>query len=133
MRRLTSNSGYVYYNYHKKNWSVRSRKTGRVIANLNSVCLVDCEFRVSDAGRQRVIGERVKNVHAGVAGEVLLNDVCSCTFGEEQPISVCYDPYKTKNFVDAHSGSPVYRAKMVRMEASPEDGGKSVLAWGVNQ
>jgi hypothetical protein len=68
--RLTDKSVYVYFQWHKKLWSVRSRKTGRVLYHAAVVLLYDCEFKVSKAGRKRVLKEKRKNVHAGIAGEL---------------------------------------------------------------
>jgi hypothetical protein len=68
---------YVYYNLHKKCWSIKAlsgSSKGRVVAHADAVELMDCEFRVSEAGRQRVIREKRKNVHAGVAGTLVAMD-----------------------------------------------------------
>jgi hypothetical protein len=60
----------VYFNLHKKLWSVKSRKTRRVLFHAAVVLLYDCEFKVSQAGRKRVLKDKRKNVHAGIAGEL---------------------------------------------------------------
>lgn len=60
---------FVYWNLHKNLWSVKSLEgfhKGKVIARLSSVNLKNCIFKVSEAGRQRVL--QTKNVHAGVVG-----------------------------------------------------------------
>ena len=62
---------FVYFNLHKKCLSVKAlegESKGRVIAHADSVELVNATFKVSQAGRQRVLRERRKNVHAGVVG-----------------------------------------------------------------
>lgn len=59
---------FVYYNLHKKCWSVRDTKTRKVIGHTTSLILENCQFKVSEAGRQRVLREKRKNVHAGVEG-----------------------------------------------------------------
>jgi len=64
---------FVYFNLHRKCWSVRAlngRYKGRVVAHCDRVLLTDVEFRVSEAGRQRVLREGRKNVHAGVVGSL---------------------------------------------------------------
>ena len=68
--RLTDKSVYVYFNLHTELWSVRSRKTRRVLFHSAVVLLYDCEFKVSQAGRKRVLKDKRKNVHAGIAGEL---------------------------------------------------------------
>ena len=68
---------FVYYNLHMKCWSVKALsgdQKGRVVAHAKAVDLQDCQFRVSEAGRQRVLREKRKNVHAGVAGELIAFD-----------------------------------------------------------
>ena len=60
----------VYRNLHKKCWSVQQKQKGRwkVVAHAESITLLDCVFRVSEAGRQRVLRESRKNVHAYIQG-----------------------------------------------------------------
>lgn len=59
---------FVYWNLTKKIWSVRNEKTGRIVAHLPELTVQNCNFVVSQAGRERVIREKSKNVHAGVRG-----------------------------------------------------------------
>jgi len=58
----------IYRNLHKNTWSIRSRTTGRVIARADSVVVQNVKFVVQPAGRQRVLDEERKNVHAFVRG-----------------------------------------------------------------
>lgn len=63
----------VYFNLHRKCFSIRAMEgpaKGRVVAHADDVILGRVSFRVSEAGRQRVIRERRKNVHAFVEGEL---------------------------------------------------------------
>jgi hypothetical protein len=63
---------FVYFNLHKKVWSVKALEgpnKGRVVAHRNALSLYHCTFKVSEAGRQRVIREQRKNVHAGIVGD----------------------------------------------------------------
>ena len=62
---------FVYYNLHKKLWSVKALEgpqKGRVITRSWYVTLLDAKPRVSQAGRNRVLREKRKNVHAGLVG-----------------------------------------------------------------
>lgn len=93
----------VYFNLRRKVFSVMDKKTRRVIAHLAEVGLTDVRFIVSESGRQRVLREKVKNVHAFVEG----------TLGLTQPIegvAVSYNPYKAPTFVERDSGLPVHSA-----------------------
>ena len=104
---------YVYYNLHRKCWSLRCREPGhpqygRVIAHRDRVYLTDVEFKVSEAGRQRVLREGRKNVHAGVVGRLATD----CNHLGNQ---VTYNPYQYDSFVYRETGTPVTRATGVAM------------------
>jgi hypothetical protein len=104
---------YVYFNLHKKLWSVRAldgAQRGRVIAHAHDLRLADCSFRVSEAGRQRVIRERCKNVHAGVVGTLLEASLPQGTMCEQR---ITYDPYRFATFVDAETLAPIAHARFV--------------------
>lgn len=89
-------SVFVYFNLHKKVWSVKSRTTGRVLCHTTTVTLSNATGKISESGRQRVIREKRKNVHAGITGTI-----------SEKPITVplmryrhiTYNPYKYDSFV----------------------------------
>lgn len=113
MRQIMGTKVFVYYNLHKKCWSVKALSgpnKGRVIAHCDKIVLRDPEFRVSQAGRRRVIRERRKNVHAGVAGYVMEGDL-PC--GRWLPTT--YNPYKYESFVDLATEVPVQDAELVYM------------------
>lgn len=62
---------FIYRNVRRGCWSIRSEGGGNrgiVVAHADEVLLTDCTFKVSEAGRQRVLRERRKHVHAGVSG-----------------------------------------------------------------
>jgi hypothetical protein len=59
---------FVYYNLHKHTWSIRDCKTRRVIGHSDHVLLFEVKPKVSQAGRERVLREQRKNVHAGLEG-----------------------------------------------------------------
>ena len=59
---------FVYKNLHKDCWSVK--QDGLVKLHTNDITLYDCEFKVSKVGRDRVLKEKRKNVHAGVRGYI---------------------------------------------------------------
>ena len=87
----------VYYNLHKGLWSVKSLKTGLVIGHSNIVILSDVEPRVSKAGRERVLREKRKNVHAGIVGT--LESYKDYKESLEDYDEITYNPYKYKTFV----------------------------------
>ena len=118
----------VYFNLHKKLFSVRDCKTGRVFAHSKYVTIRNPEFVVRQSGRNKVLQERKKNVHAFVRGELEdlfshgLDDlVKTVTQGE----AVTYNPYKYETFVYADSESAIYEARMACL--SKPDGGRASI------
>jgi len=96
----------VYFNLHKHTFSVRSCKTGRVIGHTDEVHISNPTFVVRKAGRERVLRERKKNVHAFVRGDVtLFSDTNRPTLD-----TLTYNPYKYASFVDKQTEEPVYKA-----------------------
>lgn len=101
---------FVYFNLHKKVWSVKALSgpnKGRVVAHLDRLVLDDCAFKVSEAGRQRVLREKRKNVHAGVVG-TLTDDQADFA-----GVAVTYNPYKYNSFVTRNDEQPIHKARIV--------------------
>lgn len=124
---------FVYFNLHRMCWSVKALSgpnRGRVIAHANYVRISDATFRVSEAGRQRVIREKRKNVHAGVVGtlaytdDVPWDDDCP-SVSDFRQVAVTYNPHKAATFVDRATGAPVTTAEQVTMSTR----GREVVAW----
>jgi len=107
----TTKPVHVYMNLPKKVFSVR--QDGIVRCHAASVYLENAEFVVSEKGRQRVLAEKRKNVHAYVKGMVthgkLIDREMPLDFGWN---SCYYDPYTTEKFTDEH-GKHVKSAKYV--------------------
>ena len=95
---------YVYFNLHKKIWSVRQK--GSPVQHTKYIMLKDARFLVSEAGRQKVLKERRKNVHAGVSGYIVerVPNVPDAIH------NVTYNPYKYDTFVDCLDREPVTHA-----------------------
>ena len=87
---------YVYFNLHKKVWSIR--QGGRVVEHTKSIMLKDCKYLVGKSGRERVLSEGRKNVHAGVSGYVT-DRFQGMVDGQGLAFEVTYNPYKYKTFV----------------------------------
>lgn len=84
----------VYRNLHKGCYSVRCKKSGRVIYHTDKIYLQDVTFKVSESGRQRVLREKRKNVHAFVEGVWL--PMLPVTVSTREHIR--YNPYKFNKF-----------------------------------
>lgn len=111
---------FVYYNLHKHLWSIKALEganKGKVIGHRQYVSLVEAVPKVSEAGRQRVLREKRKNVHAGIVGHIN-EDATLEHYMDNLTLNgyhVSYNPYKADGFVytdaiegfDKWEGSPV--------------------------
>lgn len=101
---------FVYRNLHKQCFSVKALDgpmKGKVVARLNKLVLTHCEFKVSKAGRKRVLEKKQKNVHAGVVG--LWTKLETFDLNQE----VTYNPYKFDQFYFKETEQPIEMAKTV--------------------
>lgn len=99
---------FVYFNLHKKMWSIRAQEgpyKNRVIAHRDSLSLTDVVFKVSEAGRQRVIKEQRKNVHAGAVGQWSERNEM-----DSKARAIAYDPYRYPTFVYRDTKDPITSA-----------------------
>ena len=80
----------VYKNLNRNCWSVR--QGGIVMLHTDAIALEQCQFKVSEAGRQRVLKEKRKNVHAFIKGIFIRKG--DLVKGDK----VTYDPYKMSSF-----------------------------------
>lgn len=104
---------FAYFNLHKKVFSLRNTKTRKVFAHAKSLLLTNAIFKVSEAGRQRVLTEQRKNVHAGVQGTLLASDIEDWLYKPKECREATYNPYKYSTFVDKLTGKPIIAAQYV--------------------
>ena len=99
----------VYFNLNKKCLSIQTKtpKGWRVSKYAKAANLEKVTFKVSEAGRQRVLRENRKNVHAYIIGDLVDGD--PITQGE----TVTYNPYKFASFVLKDTETPIYKAEKV--------------------
>ncbi|WP_442638032.1 hypothetical protein [Rossellomorea marisflavi] len=122
---MNSAKGYVTY----KGRTLDSSKKVRLYRNLNNgkisikqgslvvghtdmAMLQDAQFLVFENGRQRVLKEKQKNVHAYIEG--YWSDAILC----EQGRKVWYNPYKTDHFMSQDDNTPCIVASYVKVESS---------------
>jgi hypothetical protein len=100
---------------------------GRVVAHAEKLQMEGVKFRVSEAGRRRVIRTGRKNVHAGAEGEITMawglvpasNDVALTSLGingvweKLHGRRVRYNPYECPLFT---SGDSVYVTSASRLQ-----------------
>lgn len=96
----------VYFNLHNRLFSIMHG--GRVVAHVPEVKLMNVKFKVSEAGRQRVLQNQRKNVHAFVEGTF---DHLPKGDHELLPEGVTYNPYKYETFIRTKDKSPILQAK----------------------
>lgn len=94
---------FVYFNLHKKCYSIRDHKTGLVVAHADSLNLYNVTWKVGQAGRKKVLETGTKNVHAGLLGNFTERKMIVSNSTKE----ATYNPFKYDSFVDRHSEQPL--------------------------
>lgn len=92
----------VYRNLRNNLMSVQAKAPNGswlVVGHVNSCLLYDATFKVSEAGRQRVLQQKRKNVHAFICGELADIDTDVVL-----PTKAFYNPYKFETFVTENLG-----------------------------
>lgn len=112
----------VYYNLRRKTFSVRVK--GKVILHTDDVTMQDCVFVVNKAGRERVLREKRKNVHAFVRGDYIM----PLPFLMAGGFDVGYNPYKADYFYSRITGERVDHAQTVVLRKV--DGKPTIEAYG---
>jgi hypothetical protein len=108
--RLYRNLSPQYRQQHA--WSIMAMegpRKGKVVDIVDGAVLSEVVFLVSEAGRQRVLRDRVKNVHAFVEGQLVkkfaLNSLAKDADGDNVlpgqgvTVRIGYDPYRTPQMV----------------------------------
>ena len=97
----------IYKNLHNGLFSVK--QNGLVVAHVESFCMDSVSFKVSESGRQRVLKEKKKNVHAYIIGKIfdinrlnVENDFFASIVANQ---SIRYNPYKSNCFFRQYEDS----------------------------
>lgn len=128
---------FVYFNIRDRNLSVKALEgefRGRVVARAEQIMMKDVSFKVSAAGRARVLRTKRKNVHAGAVGEIEAmwgaqprgdldnGTIKGLSFGKPflplKGVQLRYNPYETSTFIEEHSGRAVTSAKRIHLDRS---------------
>ena len=100
----------VYWNLHKKVWSVQDCKSGKVVTHRQFITIRDAKFVVRKGGQKRVRQEGKKNVHAFAVGYV--DDQYNIDNIKAKPNPrfnwdrVTYNPYKHDYFMLGEDAIP---------------------------
>ena len=120
----------VYFNLHRKLFSVRDCKTGRVVHHTQRIWIEDPEFVVRKAGREKVLREKKKNVHAFVRGTwfKVQSDFDVSRLIDHQACSdeVTYNPYKYDSFVTKHDAKPIDFGRLASLTCSSANNTRSI-------
>lgn len=113
----TLDSVMVYRNLNANKLSVMIK--GVVHAHTSIIWLKNAEFVIRASGREKVLKEQRKNVHAFVKGTAMMSKIHIESNVERVYdnlenlgyIRVYYNPYKVESFVKFDSLEPVHRAE----------------------
>lgn len=109
-----------YFHFRKKCFSVS--REGHPIEHFSWLLLRSVRFHVNLSGRERVLREQVKNVHAYVIGELVDGEKFSPDSERGEPLllkqitslyQVRYNPYISPNFFRADNQEPIVQAQDV--------------------
>ena len=104
----------VYWNLHRNLWSVQVKvgKSWKVVEHASTVALGGVSFTVSEAGRQRVLRTKRKNVHSYATGYLIGTESDALSFSDSwQGLpEVTYNPYKFSTFVRTSDRTPIASA-----------------------
>ena len=111
----TAKKVFVYKNLHKDCWSIK--QGGLVKAHAHDILLYETSFKVNRAGREKVIKEKRKNVHAGVVGYLdhPIPEYATWDEGTVDLTEVTYNPYKYKSFVEKATEKPRWFSPFVKL------------------
>lgn len=132
---------FIYWNVRKRCWSVRACEgpsKGRVVLHVNNFWINNVIFKVSEAGRQRVIREHKKNVHAGVVGNLVqytsteLTGMAPLLDKMDVLRPIRYNPYINSTFIHVVSQLPVRNATYVKGIDSGHIYAVGIGSWPVN-
>ena len=89
----------IHMNLHKGLWSIRHK--GKVIDNCNDALFWIDRLHVSETGRQRVIRNQRREVHAWICGRLELHN---CEPVVCKPQEYTYNPFRSPVFHDRDTG-----------------------------
>ena len=105
---------------------------GIVRAHSDNVVVENAEFRVRPAGREKVLREQRKTVHAFVVGYPVADNAATRVSVQGikkalgEPVQVSYNPYRSDTFYRKDTGESVQSAELVELRSD-----SSVWAWGL--
>lgn len=108
----------VYRNLHNNMYSIKQQ--GLVVAHAERLCISNCKFIVNEKGRQKVIKEKKKNVHAYIEGKYTTSCMGTTASRNDLPVKVTYNPYLYDSFINTQYKTPVKGARAVILSEGGE-------------
>ena len=108
---------FVYKNLHKDCWSIKQDGLVKAHSDSKPIHLYSAMMKVNTKGRERVLKEKRKNVHAGISGYIAHPDpsfACWDDIGWWEMAPITYNPYKHSSFVDSRTKKPRWFASFVK-------------------
>jgi hypothetical protein len=103
----------VYRNLNAGNlFSIKNKKSGLVVAHGDRFIVTNVQCKVSESGRQRVIKEKRKNVHATLYCTYIGN----ANFDVKHLDELFYNPYEYDTFINKRTFEPVHECSGVYFE-----------------
>ena len=103
----------IYWNLHQKMYSVVFK--GRVVSHMTDITLEDVQFVVRQSGREKVLRDKKKNVHAFVVGKIINDN--EGWFPQENYDTISYNPYKNNTFQNVTRDEPIFKARVVALSS----------------
>ena len=100
---------YIYRNLHQDCFSVKYK--GIVVSRATNIIAINPSFQVSEKGRQKVISERRKNVHAYVVCDDFLLDPQYYEVVNKGEVK--YNPYQNESF--QCDGQPIFKSDYAQL------------------
>jgi hypothetical protein len=92
---------FVYKNLHKGCWSIKQGGLVKAHSTGEDIVIRGAMMKVNRKGREKVIREKRKNVHAGIVGHLAKKDEWLTWIN---PVEISYNPYRAPNFYETKSG-----------------------------
>lgn len=116
----------IYRNLHKSCWSLKDGS--EPVRHSSSVLVSAPRFVVQPAGRERVLRERKKHVHAFVRSSFVLASKTKVPAVPQGWVKVSYNPYVCGSFTS--DGRPVVSARLAILTAEGQCWATDVVVEG---
>lgn len=126
MKILKDKGFRIYYNLHKGGFTVQHyiKSVGwRKLDTIDNLKAYGVSFKVYENGRQRVLNEKKKYVHAFVLCDSIEAVTLPTDRFDEQ---ATYNPYKTSDFINRTSGEVLNELPAMYLHSVVNDKGRKV-------